>query len=225
MKKINLIIGLLAGLLTSTANATTIAGVDIAAFADSAVASNNTFYGPASSTPLTSAQVTANLTDTNPATYVLSTDAAAYVDIGFTGSNLIYNGAGADLALFVVGSFNPNDPNDPQYFDYLSIEINNIVATYRPLPTPEPYVATDFAGTYNMTVAMIELDDFNLAGSINALDTFRIFLGDATRPALSLVGGIHTTAPVAAVPLPIPALLLVSGLGLLGVFGRVRTRS
>ena len=72
----------------------------------------------------------------------------------------------------------------------------------------------------NLTVALVELDDFNLANDA-AVEDFRIFLGDPTRPALSLVGGFHTQA-MSAVPLPLPVLLFVSGLGLLGAVSRRR---
>ncbi len=232
MKKLNITLGLLTTLLASTVNATVIAGVDMVAFADSAVGSRDalgnlhTFYNYSSNSPISAAQLTLDLTDPNSAqpdattavaTYVLSTDPDAYVDMGFTGSNAIYNGAGADLALFFAGDF-----TQPDVFD---IQINGFTRKYTPVGTPIPWITTDAFSSYNLTYALIELDDFGLANSVDPLSPFRVFLGDPTLPALSLVGGFHTSAPIAAVPLPVPALLFVSGLGLLGVFGRKHARS
>jgi hypothetical protein len=194
----------------------------MATTADSLLGSNGSFLDYTSVTTadtITSSQLASDLTDTDQGTYVLSTDPNAYVDLGFTGSNAIYNGAGADLALFFVG-------NNRTF----RIQINNTTRTYNPTQLKDPtdplgnnyLTVTDSFQTYYLTASLINLDDFGLAGSADplAMSSFRVFLGDSSRPALSLVGGMYMQPAV--VPLPLPALLFASGLGALGLFGRKR---
>ncbi len=72
-----------------------------------------------------------------------------------------------------------------------------------------------------MSYTFIELDDFGFAAS-QQLENFRIILGKASNAStatLSLVGAFNTTQPV-VVPLPLPILLMASGLGVLGLLAR-----
>jgi hypothetical protein len=213
MKKLNIISGILVAMLSSTAQAISVGGVELAALLDNVSAANGDFlnYNSVVATDIIDlTQIRSDLTDSDPATYVLSIDPAAYLDMGFTGTNAVYNGLGDDLALFFFGDN-----------DTFSIQINGITNSYSPQTTPIPWTVTDPFATRNLTVALIELDDFGLVNSQAALEEFRVFFGDPSRPALSLVGGYHTQA-MSAVPLPLPALLFVSGLGLLGAIGRKR---
>jgi len=79
------------------------------------------------------------------------------------------------------------------------------------------YDVTDSFGTYALTVALVDLDDFGLAAN-GSLGNFDVLLGDAGHPALSMVAAFNTG--VAPVPLPAPLLLLLSGLAWLGMMGR-----
>ena len=221
MKKLNIISGILVAMLSSTAHAVSVGGLEIAAFANNVTGFSGdilNYDSVVATDTLDLAQITADLTDTpadTPAghiTYVLSVVPDAYIDMGFTADNAVYNGAGFDLAFFFVGDN-----------DTFSIMLNGITKSYNPAFTPTPWMVSDLANPRelrNLTVAQIELDDFNLASNA-AVEDFRVFLGHPTRPGLSLVGGFHTQA-MSAVPLPLPALLFVSGLGLLGAVSRKR---
>lgn len=206
---------LVLAMLSSTAGATSVGGLELASLANSVSGSNGAFLNYDSATTadtISFAQLTADLTDADPATYVLSLDASSYVDIGFTGSNAIYNGSGADLALFFAGDN-----------DTFSIQINGFTQSYNPVLTG--FMVSDRFSTYNLTVAQIDLADFGLGGSLDPLADFRVFLGDSSHPALSLAGGFYTQPMVTAVPLPLPALLFASGLGMLGLFRKKSRQS
>lgn len=215
MKKLNIITGLFAVLLSPAASAISVGGLDLASTVNNVTGMSGgmlNYTSVLTTDTISFAQVTSDLTDADPATYVLSLDPGAYIDMSFTGTNAVYNGLGNDLALFFAGNN-----------DTFSIMINGTTKSYNPQSTPTPWTVSDQWGSYNLTVALVELDDFGLTGSQAALGDFRVYLGDQTRPALSLVGGFHTQPYFSQVPLPLPALLFASGLGLIGAFGRKRT--
>ena len=213
MKNLNIYTGLMLAALSSTASAISIGGYELAALANNVTGSNGAFLNYSSATAadtISTTQLALDLTDTSAATYVLSMDSAAYVDMSFTGSNAIYNGTGNDLALFFAGDN-----------DSFSIQINGSTPqTYNPVFTG--FTVSDAFNTYNLTVALIDLDNFGLAGSLDALAEFRVFLGDATHPALSLAGGFYTQPMTSQIPLPLSALLFASGLSVFGLFKRQR---
>jgi len=212
MKTLIKILGILG--ICSTAmqvQAATVAGYAFAdnGFVDTLVSYNGDFLNYTSATSsdiISSSQLAADLTD-GPAngqnTYVLSLDPAASVQLGFSSTN-VYNGAGNDLALFFVGL-------NSQF----SMSLGGVSNSYTTIDTG--YNVTDSFGTYALTVALVDLDDFGLAAN-SSLGNFDVLLGDAGHPALSMVAGFNTG--VAPVPLPAPLLLLLSGLAWLGMMGR-----
>jgi len=232
MKVLNLVAtGLLFAAASSAAYGITIGGINMVATADSVLQSYGDFYDSTSSTSadiISSAQLAADLTDSNAATYAFSTTSSAFVDLGF--NTPIYNGTGADLALFFVGdnaSFN--------------VVINGVTSTnpYTPTLTPTPTVVYTTQNctsssthydpvtqqcVYNLTVSLINLDDFGLSGSNTPITSFSVLLGDSSHPVLSLAGSMYAEQQFpTSVPLPLPALLFGSGLGVLGLFGRKRS--
>lgn len=199
------------GLTTMHAQAATVAGYtfDDNAFVDTLVSYNGNFlnYTSASASDVISeAQLTADLTDgpdNGQNTYVLSLDSDASVELAFSSTN-VFNGSGDDLALFFVGL-------DSQF----SLNASGTTNSYSTIDTG--YDVTDSFGTYALTVALVNLDDFGLANN-ESLGNFNVLLGDDGHPALSMVAGINTG--VAPIPLPAPIVLMGSGLAILGFFGR-----
>lgn len=206
---------------SSVAYGASIGGINLAATANNVLDSYGNFYNydtprppypsGVSPLPVSSGQLVSDLSDSSEATYVFSSTSGAFVDLDFSASNGIYNGAGGDLALFFVG-----DTGSP------SVEINGTTINYAPVILPEPMTVSDSYGLYNLTMAMINLDDFGLAYNANVTSIRLDFNGKST--ALSLAGSIYNTEQPATVPLPLPALLFASGLGALGLFGRSRRK-
>jgi hypothetical protein len=154
-------------------------------------------------------------------TFALSLDVGAYVDLGFTTS--VYNGAGDDLAFFVTGN--------PALLDFSAVVSDAFGNDLSISSTINPYNIQwlgnlDMNGTpLAVNMLLIDLDDYgsNVFGA-NPLTNIRFNLGSeftiggsSEAPGLSLAGGIHTSAAV--VPLPLPIVLFGSGLGLLGFLG------
>jgi hypothetical protein len=206
--------------LSTTCYAISIGGIDVAVFADTVRSTTTgTYLNQASNGDINNtidfAGVQAALTDSDVNTFAFTITTVypgdAYIDMAF--STPIYNGEGNDLALFFAGDNN-----------HFSIEINNTVLDYTPVWTPEILTVSVPMGSRNVDVnvgvSLINLDDFGLLGSADPLGDIRIFMNDSTYPELALVGGFHTSPAYTAVPLPLPALLFASGLGLLGAISR-----
>ena len=197
MKKIMALTALLLFFsMTGYAHADLIGGLNIVSFADSLISSNGTFTTSGGS-------VAAVLTDHDPATCAFSSSQGAYVQLGF--SNPIVNGPGYDLALFELGL--------PDTFK-LSLTLGG---------TTIQYLSSDtgfFAGMYNLTVAMINLDDFGVpVGAmvdqiVVGLDIQSIY---GNRPSLCLAGALNSV--------PVPGAVGLLGSGLLGLVGMGRRRS
>lgn len=192
-----------------SASAASIAGFNFAdnALADQFLGSSGDFlnYNSATSADvITQEQLASDVTDTSAATYVLSLNSTAYIDLGFS-SNVI-NGNGDDLAFFFAGV---------STFSLDLFENGLGALTYTSVDTGFDII--DSFGTYALTVALIDLDLYNMDANAS-LENFRINLGDSSRPAFSLAGAFNTA--VTPVPVPAAAWLLISGLGMLGLFGR-----
>ena len=215
MKSLVKILSVLATCLmyTNSVNAAVVAGYtfDDNAFVDTLVSHNGDFLNYTSATAsdiISTAQLTADLTDgpdNGQNTYVLSLDPAASVELAFSSTD-VYNGDGDDLALFFVGI-------DSTF----SMRLSGVTNTYTAIDTG--YDVTDSFGTYALTLAVVNLDDFGMTTN-DYLGNFEVLLGDAGHPALSMVAAFNTG--VAPIPLPAPLLLLISGLAALGLLGRRR---
>ncbi len=168
-----------------------------------------------SGTFISAATLRSDLTDNNFGTFVFSPDPVA--DINMVLNTSFYNGAGADLAFFFAGS---TDEITKEVEINFGLSINGITNTYVPMITPEERNITDSFGSYTVTVALIDLDDFGIGfASTTALMELDVLVGknDSLNFApLSMVGGFYTTP----VPLPLPIILFASGLGALGMFAR-----
>lgn len=164
---------------------------------------------------ISAATLRSDLTDNNFTTYVFSPDPVANINMVLNTS--FYNGAGADLAFFFAGS---TDPTTKQVNIDFGLSINGITKTYTPMITSVEKHVTDSFGSYTVTVALIDLDDFGLGfASTTALMELDVLVGKNNSrnfAPLSMVGGFYTTP----VPLPLPIILFASGLGALGVFAR-----
>jgi len=147
-------------------------------------------------------------------TFAFSLDSSAYVDLGFSTS--VYNGAGDDLAFFVTGN--------PSSMDFSavardafgnSLSITNAISAYN-----VQWLGNLDVNGQALAVSLVLIDLDNYGSDVfgtNALTSIQFNFGN-TLPGLSLAGGIHSTATV--VPLPLPIVLFGSGLGLLGWIGR-----
>ncbi len=198
-------------------------------YADTFAGSSGTFYGGESNDPIDPAGVLTDQSDYAHATYAM-TD-AGYVDLGF--SNGVYNGPGADLIFFFFGGLNADKYTASNIFN-LDIDIGGPIEKIKyntgegaciEYQTTGCKSATDqlitvtspIDGEYTLTMQLVDLDDFGLAGTTE-INNFRVYLGNDSYPALSLVGAINTQA----VPLPLPIVLFGSGLAFLGFVGRRR---
>lgn len=194
--------------------------------ADIMAGSSGTFFdwsSPDLVNPSSQRDPAASITDDNLFnTYAFSDDIGAYVDLGFSTS--IYNGTGDDLAFFVTG--------DPAKLDFSAVVSDDFGHSLSISSSINPYFIDwranlDVNGTpLALSMVLIDLDDYgsDVFGT-NPLTNIRFNLGGefispgvSQAPGLSLTGGIHTSAAV--VPLPLPIVLFGSGLGLLGLFGR-----
>jgi len=205
--------------MATQAKGATILGIDgltLLTAGDSVTSSAN-FVNATSpvGTFISAATLQSDLTDTNFGTFVLSPDPVADINMAFNSN--FYNGAGFDLAFFFAGS---TDPVTEQVNIDFGLSINGITNTYTPMITPIVTNITDSFGSYTVTVALVDLDDFGLGfASTTALAGLDVLVGreDSLNFApLSMVGGFYTTP----VPLPLPIILFASGLGVLGMFAR-----
>ncbi len=164
---------------------------------------------------------------------------SAYIELGF-GSTPVVTGPGADLVIFTVGNgyrfgltVLDNSPTP--------VELSSFVYS---VPLDGSSQAVDEQGNLlsltdsngnaiaDISATRIFLDGVPDGTEIGAL---RIFLGNdyngvfdtngnlvgtSNLPLFSLAGAYHTTDSLTAVPLPLPALLMGSGLFLLGLFRR-----
>jgi hypothetical protein len=199
-------------------------------YADTFTGFSGTFYGGESNEHIDPAGVLTDQTDYAHATYAM-TD-AGYVDLGF--SNGVYNGPGADLIFFFFGGLNADKYTASNVFD-LDIDIDGPLEMlqyssgegacieYQTTACTSPSdqlitVTSPMDGEYTLTMQLVDLDDFGLAGNTE-INSFRIYMENY--PALSLVGAINTQA----VPLPLPIVLFISGLSFLGIVGSRRKQT
>ncbi|MCW9013495.1 MAG: VPLPA-CTERM sorting domain-containing protein [Gammaproteobacteria bacterium] len=198
--------------LSNSALAASIGGYTFAdnALVNQVINASGTFYNynsTSSADAIDFNQLNADLTDANEATYVFTGNSDAYVDLSFGSS--IYNGVDNDLAFFFVG-----DPN--------TISLS-LIGNSSPSQTYTSSMIDGFGvdvggNTYALSVALVDLDDFNLAAD-TALGDIRVGLGlqGTSNPvAFSLAAGFHTTP----VPLPASLVLFLSGLASLGFIRR-----
>lgn len=176
-------------------------------------------------------------------TYVLSIESGAYLDISFgdtvTGSNdlaLFFASGTQQVSPEDVVDNVYTDPSTGKTYD-VYIDVNGdsrIVTTTFDLDIlngdgsvassiidVSPILTFDLMQDvdglfYPVTAAIIDLDGLGLLAPNQALEEFRIFLGNDTFPTLSAVG--YTD-----IPLPLPVILFTSGLAMLGLFGRRKT--
>lgn len=132
---------------------------------------------------------------------------SAFVELGFT-DNVVTNGAGADLALFEIGT--------PDNFG-LSLTVGGVTQTVAS-------VATGFnAGGFGINLATIDLSLFGLApgATINSIVVNMGFpyANTASSPTLGAVVALHDSTAV-----PEPTLLALLGAGLAGGALRLRRR-
>jgi len=199
-------------------------------YVDTFAGFSGTFYGGESNDPIDPEGVLTDQTDYAHATYAM-TD-AGYVDLGF--SSGVFNGPGADLIFFFFGGLNEDLYTASNVFD-LDIDINGPLEQLQyssgegaciEYQTTACKSATDqlitvtspMDGELTLTMQLIDLDDFGLAGNTE-INNFRVYMNNY--PALSLVGAINTQA----VPLPLPIVLFGSGLAVLGFVGRRRKQT
>lgn len=181
---------------------TTIGGIN---FDDNAFA--DALYYSAGSFTTSGGSLASVLTDKNPGTYAFSWTPGANVMLGFT-DNAVYNGAGADLAIFELGV-----PD--------TVVVNFGTQSQSFLTTYTGYSA----GGYNLNVALVDFSSFGIAYGANlpyqSIGLSTVAAG-GTVPSLSLVGALHTAAPV---PEPETYALMLLGIGAVGLGSRLRKRA
>ncbi len=216
MKVLSLITGLLFAAASSATYAAPVsfAGYDLTATSDAATINSGTYYDW-NDNVVTDPTPYLTYTDASSfGTYVYSKSDNASLTVSF--SNPFYNGAGNDLALFFVGDTVTS----------VEVAIGNSVQTIDLQSTGQVVTYPQTGSSYNLTVGLIDLSGFNVPGN-TAVSSFRLITspitldnGSHTAAGLSLAGSMYNTQQPSPVPLPLPALLFGSGLGVLGLFGR-----
>jgi hypothetical protein len=229
MKKLLATIAIAASSVTASVQAATIYDIQsgVSVYANGITGVIGDYYDQnftSLDSPINQQTLKDNVTGSDLTTYVWSAegnmpsgDGGAYIDLRF--SQDLYNHDGNDLVLFFAGTGTVfNDPRPAEAFLFSadvgidgSLEAENMgVITSE---TSDIYGDRFFA-----SYAFIDLGD-----SIDGITPFRdirVFMDDTSMPALAAVGAYHTTA----VPLPLPALLFLSGLSVFGLFTRRRPR-
>lgn len=158
----------------------------------------------------------------DPANYVIPSEVGngASFDIGFNGFD-IFNGDGDDLVIFIVG-------NGSSFgLDVIGNDDSIILTNTFDVTVANTVYDKDgnwlcvggqdnlCSEGYALSAVLIDFGQ-NVAGDL-AVKNIHISLNNS---AFSLAGGFHTEASLAAVPLPLSAILFSSGLFLLGLIGR-----
>lgn len=158
----------------------------------------------------------------NPANYVYRSEVGngASFDLGFDGFD-IFNGDGDDLVIFIIGngsSFDLDVFADSGVGIYSNtFNVTSADAVYDDDGNWLCVGGTDSICTGGYALSAIFVDFGNSVAGDVALGNIHVSLKNA---AFSLAGGFHTGPTIAAVPLPLPAVLFSSGLALLGWVGR-----
>jgi len=178
----------------SPAAAVTLGAIDFAdtAFADSLEAASGTFIalaaGDGGSIDLATAVLGGDASDSAFCT----TPAGCSFSVAFT-DNAVVNLAGPDLAVFELGT--------PQTF---GVEISGVVQNFLATDTGEDVLAPNLPGfpdTFDLLVALIDLDDFGIAEGVEVTSVRLLSLENPFDPTV-----------IAAVPggvVPEPAVLLL----------------
>ncbi len=178
------------------------------------------------------ASATEAMTDLYGTSYVLSPvdnvdTSPAYVDLMFgdgTNNVNLLNGAGSDLSIFFVAA-NPHQIsltlfNTIDNVDFGTMDFSNLVYTENCIDNSNDGISCAPGNALDYPIYEMSID-FALFGiTTEEIDMIRMDLSDK-RGIPSLVGANYTTSAM-AVPLPLPALLLASGLSVLGLFTRRR---
>lgn len=202
-KRLSAILALPLALLVSTAQAVSIGGYDISAFATSMPGVTNpvglSFTGPS---------LFDTVTDSSVDTYVMKTSGTdvSALTLGFASGALV-NGVGDDLVLFEIGgasafSVTIGSTNDPK------------------LATTDTGFLT--GGNEQLNAVAIDLSDFGVADNAEVLQITvgGLVVGGAT---FALAGALAPAPPTVS-PIPVPAAVWLFGSGLLGLLGIARRR-
>lgn len=170
------------------------------------------------STQLSNAVVGGDITTYawTPDAHIPTGEPGAYIDLSF--ANNIYSGEGADLVLFFAGNATSMSTGIEDFLFSIDIGANGSIEGDK-LGVTTSSTSSIYNDAFFASYAIIDLELLGL-NQTGALGNIRIYLDDSSMPALSAVGAYHTDAAV--VPLPLPAILFGSGLGLLGLIGRRR---
>jgi len=228
MKNILITIAIAASSVTASVQSATIYDIqsDVSVYANGIHGVIGDYYDQnftSLDSPINQQTLKDNVTGSDLTTYAWSAegnlpsgDGGAYIDLRF--SQNLYNHEGNDLVLFFAGTGTLFKDGHTEAFLFSadvgidgSLEADNMGVLTS--DTSDIYGDRFFA-----SYAFIDLAD-----SIDGITPFkdiRIFMDNTSMPALAAVGAYHTIPT--AVPLPLPALLFLSGLSVFGLFTRRR---